>query len=293
MRFTALVPSRIAAGIALALSLAAPAQAQPSFNALAETVAGIEARLGARVGVALVDTGSDRNWTHRADERFLMNSTVKVPVCAAILARRDAGLLRLSQTLPVTRDDLLSYAPVAETRVGGSMTLSELCLAAIDMSDNTAANLLIGALGGPAEVTQFFRDIGDPVSRLDRVEPDLNSAGPGDPRDSTTPVAMADTLWAILIEDALSPGSRAQMAEWMRPGGVTGALLRASAPAGWDILDKSGAGERNRNLVAVITPPGRAPWIAVLMLADLEADVATRNAALQELGAAVVAVIGT
>ncbi|AWI82867.1 class A beta-lactamase [Alloyangia pacifica] len=291
MRFTAPVLSRVATGLALGLSMATAAFAETPVEALSDTVARIEEQLGARVGVSLVDTGSGWSWFHRGDELFLMNSTVKVPVCGAILARRDAGTLSLSDALPVREVELVPYAPITETRVGGTMTLDELCLAAIDMSDNVAANILIGHLGGPEAVTQFFRSVGDPTSRLDRLEPELNVFAPGDARDTTSPAAMSEALRALLLGDALSPQARGQLAEWMRHGGVTGALLRAEAEDDWLILDKSGSGRHTRNLVAVIQPEGEAPWIATMFVSDTDAEFEARNAALKDLGGAVVAVV--
>ena len=289
MRFTAPVLSRVAAGLALGLSMATASLAETSVEALRGTVARIEEQLGARVGLSLLDTGSGWSWSHREDELFLMNSTVKVPVCGAILARRDAGTLSLSDALPVREADLVPYAPVTETRVGGTMTIDELCLAAIDQSDNVAANLLIGHLGGPEAVTQFFRSVGDITSRVDRIEPKLNDFAPGDARDTTSPAAMSDTLRALLLGDALSPEARGQLAEWMRHGGVTGALLRADAEDDWLILDKSGSGRHTRNLVAVIQPEGEAPWIATMFVSDTDAAFEVRNKALKDLGRAVLA----
>ncbi|NDV49024.1 MULTISPECIES: RCP family class A beta-lactamase [unclassified Salipiger] len=291
MRFTAPILSRVATGLALGLSMATAAFAETPVEALRGTVARIEEQLGARVGLSLLDTGSGRSWAHREDELFLMNSTVKVPVCGAILARSDAGTLSLSDSLPVREADLVPYAPVMETRVGGTMTLDELCLAAVDQSDNVAANILIKHLGGPEAVTQFFRSVGDPTSRLDRREPELNTFAPGDERDTTSPAAMSETLRALLLGDMLSPQARGQLAEWMRHGGVTGALLRAEAEDDWLILDKSGSGRHTRNLVAVIQPEGEAPWIATMFVSDTDAAFEVRNAALKDLGRAVVAVV--
>lgn len=292
MRLTVFVPPCAAAALTLALSFAAAAaMSSPREQDLARTVAQVESRLDARVGLILADTGSGLSWGHRADEHFLMNSTAKMPVCGAVLARADAGGLSLAEAVPVREADLLPWAPATEDQAGGSMTIAELCLAALDMSDNTAANLLIGRLGGPQEVTQFFRSIGDQVSRLDRREPDLNTFVPGDLRDTSTPAAMAAMLRAALLEDALSPASRSQLAEWMSHGSVTGALLRRDAPADWTILDKSGGGDQTRSLIALILPEGRAPWIAAIFLSDAETDFTTRNEALQELGAAIIEVI--
>lgn len=282
---------RSAQAFAFSLLLAAPVAAGQADAQLAETVARIESRLNARAGVVVHDTGSGWTWANRADERFLMNSTIKAPLCGAVLAAADAGTLTLDEELPILRADILSYAPVTEKKVGQSMSLSELCLATIDMSDNTAANLLINRLGGTEAVTDFFRQSGDTVSRLDRLEPDMNTFKVGDPRDTTSPAAMSATLEKLLLGDALTPESRDLLIEWMSHGGVTGELLRKNAPEGWHIADKSGSGSQTRNIIAMITPPDRAPWIAVIFVSDVNADFATRNAALQEISAAVIDVV--
>jgi len=159
------------------------------------------------------------------------------------------------------------------------------------MSDNTAANMLVDHLGGPEAVTQFFRDMGDTASRLDRREPELNTFSPGDPRDTSTPATMADTLRHLLLGGALTGASSRQLSDWMSHGGVTGKLLRAEAPADWQISDKSGSGSHTRNIIAMLRPEGRAPWIVTIFISDTDEDFATRDAALQELSAAVMAVI--
>ncbi|WP_230790217.1 class A beta-lactamase [Aurantimonas coralicida] len=291
MRLTVFVLSRVAAGLFLGVCMVSASLAQSPADMLSTTVAQVEERLGGRVGLSLIETGSERSWTYRQDERFLMNSTVKVPICAAVLAHRDAGELSLTDTLRVTQDNVLSYAPVTEKEVGTDMSLADLCLAALDLSDNTASNMLVDHLGGPQTVTEFLRSKGDEVSRLDRREPELNDFLPGDPRDTTTPSAMTETLRRLLLGDALSPRSRKQLVEWMSIGGVTGNLLRADAPGGWIILDKSGSGSHTRNIIAVVIPEGGAPWVVTIFISDVDADFDTRNAALQEIGSAVMSVI--
>jgi len=251
---------------------------------LEQTIDRLEAQLGARIGVAIHDSGTGKDWTHRKDGRFLTNSTVKVPLCAAVLSRDD---LDLAEALPVDAEDILEHAPVTERHVGGKMTIADLCLAAIDQSDNTATNILFDRLGGPEQVTAFLRSIGDDFTRSDRTEPGLNTWAPGDPRDTTTPAAMTRTLRILLAGDALSPDDRTKLVRWMRPGGVTGALIRPSVPEGWDVADKSGSGANNRNLIAMLTPPDGAPIFVSLLISDTEANFATRNAAMTELGAAV------
>ncbi len=282
---------RLAAGLSLALFATSALQAQTAESNLAATIDRIEERLGARVGLVLRDTGSDWVMHHRPEERFLMASTFKMMLCGAVLARVDADELELDEAVAIRAEDILDHAPVTETMVGQTMTLGELCQATLDTSDNTAANLLIDRIGGPQSVTAFLRSIGDPLSRLDRREPELNTFVPGDPRDTTTPAAMAATLEALLLGDALSPEARAQLVAWMSTGGVTGALIRASTPDGWQVADRSGSGDFNRNIVAVVTPPDRAPYVIVILLSDAAVDFATRNAAVIELSEAVMQVV--
>lgn len=267
---------------ALAAALLLPFGTQASE--LGQTIAQLEDRLGARIGVAILDSGTGQSWTHRAEERFLMNSTIKVPLCAAVLSRDD---LELAEALPVRENDIVEYAPVTEQHVGKTMTIAELCLAAIDQSDNTATNILFDRLGGPEKLTAFLRDIGDDDTRSDRMEPELNIFAANDPRDTTTPAAIVRTLEVLLTGSALSPAARTQLADWMRPGGVTGALIRPAVPAGWDVADKSGSGDNNRNLIAMLTPPDGAPILVSLSISDTTANLEARNSALSELGAAV------
>lgn len=281
----------LTAGLALGLLVGAPAFAQNPEQTLSSTIDRIEQDLGARVGVAIRHSGSDWSVSHRADERFLMTSTFKTMLCGAVLQRVDAGEINLEGRIAIEEADILDYAPVTETMVGETVSVGALCHAALDMSDNTATNLLIDRIGGPQSVTAFLREIGDPVSRLDRREPEVNTFAPGDPRDTTTPDAMASTMEVLLTGDALSPQSRRQLVEWMSDGGVTGALIRASTPEGWQVADRSGSGNFNRNIVAMVTPPDRAPYFIAIFLSDAEADFDTRNAAVIALSEAAMQVV--
>lgn len=282
---------RLAAGLAVGLLACAPASAQEPELRLAETIDRIEQDLNARVGLIIRDSGSDWSVSHRADERFLMTSTFKTMLCAAVLHRIDEGDLDLEEEIAIEAVDILDYAPVTETMVGDTMSLGALCHAALDMSDNTATNLLIDRIDGPQSVTEFLREIGDPVSRLDRREPEVNTFMPGDPRDTTTPNTMASTMETLLMGDALTPKSRTQLVDWMSEGGVTGALIRASTPEGWHVADRSGSGNFNRNIVAMVTPPDQEPYFIGVFLSDADADFNTRNAAVIELSEAVMQVI--
>jgi len=218
-----------------------------------------------------------------------MMSTFKVLLCGAVLARVDAGQEQLDRRLTWQQADLITYSPVTEKHLADGMTVAELCDAAITLSDNTAANLLLSTLGGPSQLTVFLRKIGDPVTRLDRMEPELNEALPGDVRDTTTPQAMAKTLRALLTGNTLSVASRQQLTRWMEEDKVAGPLLRPVLPAGWYIADKTGAGERgSRGIVAALGPDGKPSRIVVIYVTGSKATMDERNKAIAAIGEAAI-----
>jgi beta-lactamase class A len=277
-----------AALLILPLQAAPPAAPVPPAAA---RLAALEARAGGRLGVAVLDTGSGRRLDHRGGERFPLCSTFKVLLAGAVLARVDGGREALDRRVPYGQADLLEYAPVTAAHVGeGSLPVLDLCAAAVEVSDNTAANLLLQALGGPGAITTFARSLGDPVTRLDRTEPTLNTALPGDPRDTTTPTAMVDTLRALLLGPTLSPASRQRLEGWMAACTTGRNRLRAGLPADWAAGDKTGSGERGTvNDVAILRPPHRAPILIAVYYTGSTAPMDARNAVLAEVGRIVVA----
>lgn len=200
----------------------------------------IEQRSGVVVGVHAVDLPTGRWVAHRGKDRFAMCSTFKGYAVAAVLARVDRNLLTLGDTVTIVPSEVVTYSPVTQPRAGEPMTLDELCRAAVQQSDNSAANALLRVLGGPQAITEFARSIGDDQSRLDRWETELNSAVPGDPRDTSTPLAMAVGYRAILAGDALTPMSRRTLQDWMRANETSS--MRAGLP-GWSTADKTGSGD--------------------------------------------------
>ncbi|WP_078709894.1 class A beta-lactamase [Consotaella salsifontis] len=269
------------------------AEESQSDKVIATAVAEVERTLDARVGVAVLDTGTGHHWSHRGAERFPMASTSKAFACATLLKEVDAGRKSLDETVAVEKDDILSYAPVTKDKVGEKMSLGALCEAATGQSDNTAINLALEAIGGPAKVTAFIREIGDTETRLDRTEPELNEGTPGDPRDTTTPEAAVASLKALVLGDALSEKSRAQLETWLENDKVAGPLLRASIPTGWRIADRSGAGGHGtRGIVATIWPPKRSPVVVAVYLTETDADMDKRNAAIAAIGSALVKSLG-
>jgi beta-lactamase class A len=249
-----------------------------------EAWAALERRSQGRLGVAVIDTASGKRFGHRMGERFAMCSTFKVLLAAAVLARVDRGEDRLERRIAFGSADLLEHAPVARARLKeGSLTLLELCAAAVTVSDNTAANLLLGALGGPAGLTAYARTLGDETTRLDRLEPMLNTAEPGDERDTTTPLAMAQDLHALLLGGALSSASRGKLTGWMQASTTGLARLRAGAPAASRVADKTGSGEHGTtNDVGVLWLPQREPVVIAAYLTGTPASAELRNAVLAD-----------
>ena len=287
-RFAKAALTSFIAAPALSRTGSALAKGDP-YAPLAEAFAKIEAESGGRLGVAILDTRNGALSGHRADERFPMCSTVKALTAAAILARVDAGKEQLARRIAIQPSDILSYAPITKLHIGpDGLSVGELCEAAVTVSDNTAANLMVASLGGPSAVTQYARSLGDDLTRLDRTEPDLNEAQPNDPRDTTTPTAMAKNIAAVTTGRALSPGSRDHLISWLVGCKTGDAKLRAGLPKTWRIGDKTGSGGRGTsNDVAVIWPEGRAPVMVAAYLTDTTASDEKKNAAHAAIGRAV------
>ncbi len=241
--------------------------------------------------MAVLDTGSGRRLDHRGGERFPLCITFKVLLAGAVLARVDAGQEALDRRLSYSQADLLEYAPVTTAHVAeGGLKVRDLCAAAVEVSDNTAANLLLRTLGGPKAIIAFARTLGDPVTRLDRTEPTLNTALPGDPRDTTTPTAMVDTLRALLLGPTLTTASRQRLEGWMATCTTGRNRLRAGLPADWAAGDKTGSGERGTvNDVAILRPLHRAPILVAVYYTGSTTPMEDRNAVLAEVGRIVVA----
>lgn len=230
------------------------------------TFAELEARTKSRIGMAAIDHSSNRRLEYRGSERFLMCSTFKVPAVAAVLKRVDENKEKLDRFVTYGNAQLLEYAPVTRAHVNeGGMTLEALCGAAITQSDNTAANLLLEAIGGPKGLTEFARSLGDQFTRLDRTEPELNMASPGDERDTTTPAAMGTSLQRLLTSDVLGKESRTRLEGWMAANETGAKMIRASVPVNWKVGDKTGrSGKGAANDIAIIRPRNGGPFFLAI-----------------------------
>lgn len=262
------------------------ADASKTADKAADRIGAIEQRLGGQLGVLAIDTVTGRKIEHRATERFPMCSTFKLLLAGAVLDRVDKHQESLDRRITYGESDLLEWAPVAKEHLKeGGMTVEAMCAAAVDYSDNTAANLLLQSIGGPSKLTEYLRSIGDRVTRLDRNEPDLNTAVAGDPRDTATPTSMLNSVNTLVLGQALSGSSRKQLADWLVANTTGGARLRAGLPAGWRIGDKTGTGRNGAtNDVAIVWPPDRDPILIVAFFVGSKADRSEREAAIAEVG---------
>lgn len=269
------------------LAGAAETTSAPAAPVTAADFAALEKASGGRLGVCLWNPGSGARYGHRMDERFPMCSTVKFPLSAAVLQDADAGQLSLDQRVPVQQSDILDHSPFTGRHVGKSMTVRDLCRATMIVSDNAAANLLLPLIGGPAGLTTFLRQHGDRVTVSARNEPELNRFAAGDPRDTTSPAAMAGNLQRFLLGDVLKDASRQQLADWLIDNQTGDARLRAGLPQGWRVGDKTGSNGRDTtNDIAVLWPlAGGTPWLLVSYLQGSPLDDGGRNDILRQVGA--------
>lgn len=251
------VASSVGVGVLGGISF--PSEGCACLKSLAEWCAELEVQTKQRIGVYVISSDTvefDFEEGHRWDEPFAMCSTFKWVLAAAVLKFVTDGALRLDQSVPFSEVDILEHAPVVRKNLPkGSLTVSELCAAAVSVSDNSAANLLLPLVGGPAGLTHFVRSLGDNVTRFDRIEPALNTNEAGDPRDTTTPKAMARLLHKVFFGDVLPPASVSLLKQWMVDATTGRDLIRSGVPKTWKAIvgDKTGRGANGAlNDVAIV-----------------------------------------
>jgi len=267
--------TRIAA-VALAISAvtftacsssdAEPASSTSATVPATATFADMETKYGARLGLSVVDTGSGATVDYREGERFPMASTFKGLACGALLQAHPLSTGYFDQVIRYTAADIVVNSPETEKHIDTGMTVTALCDAAITQSDNTAGNMLLRLLGGPEGFTAFLRTLGDTVSRLDRWEPELNTAIPGDERDTTTAAALVANYRALVVGTALPEPERDQLATWLKASKTGAKRIKAGLPTDWIVGDKTGSPAYGSALdVAIAWPPNRAPLVLAVL----------------------------
>lgn len=278
--------SLLAAPVLMALPGWASDESQDA--ALEHGLATLERQHGGRLGVAILDTADGRLISNRGNERFPMCSTHKLITAALVLWRVDHGQETLDRRVIYSAGDLMEWSPFTGKHTGKpGVTIGELCEAAVTLSDGTASNLILRSVGGPAAWTTWVRSLGDSVTRLDRYEPEMDRVGPGDPRDTTTPIAMLRNVRKLVLGDVLSAASRKQFTAWLLACQTGGDRLRAGLPEDWREADKTGTGPAINNAandVAVLWPPHRAPILVAAYYADSRESDDQRDAVLASVG---------
>jgi beta-lactamase class A len=271
-------------GLALAATMARGATAASAQR----TLKAIHKRVGGRLGVHILDSQSGKRIALDDGARYAMASTFKVPLAAALLWQVDHGAFRLDHELSIAKTDLVANSPEIETRLAAgvaSMSIRDLCGSAVVLSDNAAANVLLKGIGGPPAFTSFMRSIGDEVTRLDRMEPDLNSNIAGDPQDTTTPRAMVESMLRIFTQDVLTLPSRALLIDWMTASRTGRDRVRAGIPKSWQVGDKTGTGQNGAfNDIMIAYPPQRRPIFVAVYMSESRLEAKELAAAQAEIG---------
>lgn len=267
--------------IGYSLSFSLLAKSGVDSPAIQRQLAVLETKINGRLGVVLMDSKNNLRVVYRGDERFPMCSTTKVMVVASILKRSELQSDLLNKHITYHKSDLVNYNPITEKNLDKGMTISQLSAAALQYSDNTATNLLINTLGGTQYVTDFARSIGDIRYRLDRLEPELNHVIPGNHRDTTTPLAMAESLRKLVLGNVLLPLQRAQLINWMKGNTTGNTSIRAGLPTSWLIGDRTGVCDYGTtNDIAVIWPPNTTPMVLTVYFTQYKKDAIPRQAIL-------------
>lgn len=273
-------------------AIAKAATSPTKFDGVLPKIRRIEAKSGGRLGVSCRISGTTAQFGYREDELFPMCSTFKALAAAFILHRVDGGIEQLDRSIKIPHDAVIANSPTTKKHAGGEMTVAQLCEAAVTVSDNGAANLLLESFGGPAQLTAYLRSIGDKVTRLDRIEPELNESLPGDARDTTSALAMADNFERLTIGNSLSKKSRAQLVDWLMANKTGDERIRVALPKGWICGDKTGTGARgSTNDAAVIWPASGNPILMSVYLTGTKQTLAKRNAVIASVSRALVEAI--
>jgi beta-lactamase class A len=258
---------------ALCFSIQANAESNIQKN-----LSDLEKSAHGRLGISAIDTNNNYQIEYKDNERFAFCSVNKVIGVSAILKQNMKDKNLLQQKIKYQKKDIVDYSPITEKNAAREMTISELCAAAIKYSDNTAINLLMKKLGGLDAVNRFARSIGDNQFRIDRWEPELSTAIPGDIRDTTTPLAMTTSFQKLTYGDVLAAPQHDLLITWLLENTTGNERIRAGVPKNWSVGDKTGTGEYGTtNDVAIIWPTNCKPIIMTIFFTQPIKSAKKRN----------------
>jgi beta-lactamase class A len=278
------------AGTAGAATLLTGTTASAAEDGVAARLRALEERYDARLGVFAHHLTARRSVRYRADERFPMCSVFKALAAAAVLRDLDRDGEVLARRIHYTEDDLvIPGSDQTEAHLAEGMTIAELAEVAITYSDNTAGNLLLRELGGPTAITRFARSLGDRITRLDRWEPELNTAEPWRRTDTTSPYAIGRTYGRLVLGDALNRRDRDLLTHWLLNNTTSVNRFHAGLPRTWTIADKTGGGSYGTNNDVGVVWTEHGDPIVLSVLSTMPAQDAVRVDALIADAAAVVA----
>ncbi|WP_070964184.1 class A beta-lactamase [Vibrio sonorensis] len=250
---------------------------------LHQRLAEIESRVEGRIGIAFVDSATGFRWSYRGNETFPVLSTFKPLACAKLLHDMDSGQLNHDQSAYIKRDDIVEWSPVTKELTNSQISLISACEAALSMSDNTATNIVLNNIGGPDALNQFLRKVGDKSTRLDDLEPFINQVK--ERENTTTPVAMTNTMSHLFLGEGLSEGAQKTILGWMERNRVSMALLRSVLPYGWSIADRSGSGSKgSRGITALIWKETRKPLVMSIYVTETNLTLSDRNQLIADIG---------
>ncbi|MEG2173285.1 MAG: class A beta-lactamase [Desulfovibrionaceae bacterium] len=264
--------------VALYFSTLHIAFASPPYDTFVEKVAALEQHYGGRLGVALYRTKDDTWYTYRGDERFPLCSVFKVVAVADLLKRSESDPALLQTRFPVQENAILPFSFAIRKYLKSGISLKEIAESCLVVSDNTAANMLLRALGGPAAVTAFAHALGHTEFRLDRWEMEMNDSTPGDERDTVSPLAMTKLLHKIVLGDVLAASTRAQLTRWMINCMTGEKRLAAGTPRAWTVAQKTGTGDYGTtNAIGVLWPPVGYPLVLSVFYTQDSVDAEARS----------------
>lgn len=245
----------------------------PDFDSVVEAdLIGLEQEYDATIGVVAVDTATGESVSYGGDRRFGFASTIKV-FAAAQLLRSVQGPERHELVRWTAEEaEAAGHAPITSQHVDDGLTYAQLAEAAVRFSDNAALNLILDRIGGPAALDAALAERGDTTTEVVNDEPTLNEIEPGSTEDTTTAAAFTASLRTIFDGSTLSEADRALLLDWMSDNRTGDTLIRAGAPDGWVVADKSGGAGPIRNDIALVTPSGHEPIVLTVLSARRDPD---------------------